>query len=101
VLTQGCLDDGFHVHNGRVTGRRVAEQRPGLPRRRPQGAARIRDVRGLTGFVIGLPSGGEDAKRPFSFAGFHEQQGQRATQEVNAEVTDAVAEKKCLLEDRA
>ena len=102
VVAEGSLQHRVEVHNVRVTGVRVAEQRPGLTGRHAQGTARIRRCRGKAGFVLGPRRYGvEDAKRPVSLAGLDEKQGQGAAQTVDAHVSHAATEDERLLEDRA
>src|SRR5438552_11063719 len=100
--TEGSLQHRVEVHNGRVTGGRVAEQRPGLARRRAQGTARIRQRRAIVGFVLRRSrNGAENAKGSVSLAGLDQKQSQSAAKTVDAHVTHAAAEVQCLLDNRA
>ena len=84
----------MQVQAGWVNWGRVAQQRPGLARRRAQGTTRIGHGRGIASFVFG-PRGrsAEDAQRPLWLTGLSELTGQGAAQGFQGNVTHAAAER--------
>src|SRR5579863_2204809 len=101
-VSDSSLQQRVKVHISRIARARVAEHRPGLTSRGAQSTARIRQCRGVAGFVLGpRPHRVEDTKRPVSLAGLDQKEGRGAAQTVDTHISHAATEDEDLLEDRS